>query len=139
MITTTAQRLGISPRGLAAIFSFETGGTFNPAKWGGTGGRHLGLIQFGPAEQREFGIYDGMTVAEQMPAVEAFLRQRFARRRVSLEGADLAKIYSVINTGHLINGEPDWNASDGRGHTLRGHVDEIQRRHLPGVSRYFPL
>ena len=39
--------------------SYETGGKLDPNQWGGAGGRYLGLIQFGPEEQRKCGVEPG--------------------------------------------------------------------------------
>lgn len=125
-ISQTAQNLGIEPRVLAAAISYETGGTFDPNKRGGKGNNYLGLIQFGPEERNKYGVKPGMTVEEQMPAVEAYLRDRGVK-----PGMGVAEVYSIINAGSLgSNGQPRWNASDGNG-TVRDHVGRIERDHIP--------
>lgn len=128
-ISTTAQRLGIEPRDLAAVMSYETGGTFNPDKWGGKNNNYLGLIQFGPAERKKYGVAPGMTFDDQMIAVESFLKDRGLK-----PGMGLPHIYSIINAGSLKNGEPRWNASDGNG-TVRTHIDRIAAQHYSTADR----
>ena len=56
--------------------SYETGGELDPNQWGGAGGRYLGLMQFGPEEQRKYGVKLGMDVGDQVTAAENFLRDR---------------------------------------------------------------
>jgi hypothetical protein len=59
-VRASAARLGISPVDLLTAMSYETGGKLDPNQWGGAGGRYLGLIQFGPEEQRKYGVKPGM-------------------------------------------------------------------------------
>ncbi|MGY4159042.1 hypothetical protein ACVINW_004884 [Bradyrhizobium sp. USDA 4461] len=93
-ITNASRNLGIDPHDLATAISYETGGTFNHNLWGGSGGKYLGLIQFGPEEQTKYGVKEGQSITEQMRAVEKFLRDRGLT-----PGSGLLDIYSTINTG----------------------------------------
>lgn len=104
-IARGAQELGIDPVDLATAISYETGGTFDPDQWGPTTkwGRHRGLIQFGEPQRAQYGVRPGMTVAEQMPAVVAYLRDAGVR-----PGMGMLDVYSAINAG----GVGRYNASD---------------------------
>lgn len=93
-IAGSAQRLGIDPVDLGTVISYETGGRFSPSIRGGTGNRHIGLIQFGPNEQRRYGASQGQSVPEQMAAVERYLVDRKLK-----PGMGIMDIYSTINAG----------------------------------------
>jgi hypothetical protein len=93
-IRTTAGNLGIDPVDLATAISYETGGRLDPGLYGGAGGKYLGLIQFGPAEQKQYGVHAGQSAVEQMGAVENFLRDRGVK-----PGMGLLDVYSTINAG----------------------------------------
>lgn len=123
-ITQSANRLGIAPADLRAIISYETGGTFDPNIKGGKGNKHVGLIQFGPEEQKKYGVKPGQTVAEQMQAVERYLIDRGAQK-----GDDLLTLYKIVNGGNRNVSE---NASDGNG-TIAQHVEKIRREHGGGA------
>lgn len=123
-ITQSANRLGIAPADLRAIISYETGGTFDPNIKGGKGNKHIGLIQFGPEEQKKYGVKPGQTVAEQMQAVERYLIDRGAQK-----GDDLLTLYKIVNGGNRNVSE---NASDGNG-TIAQHVEKIRREHGGGA------
>ena len=45
-LIASAGRLGLTPVEWGGLMSYESG--LNPTRWGGAGGRHVGLIQFGP-------------------------------------------------------------------------------------------
>lgn len=95
-INEAAQELGIDAVDLATIISYETGGTFDPDKAGPTTkwGQHRGLIQFGEPQRQKYGVRDGMTVREQMPAVVAYLRDAGVR-----PGMGIMDVYSAVNAG----------------------------------------
>jgi hypothetical protein len=95
-VIAAAQNLGINPVDLASVMSFETGGSLSPSKRGGAGNKYLGLIQFGPSEQRTYGVHGGQSFEEQMIAVERFLRDRGVR-----PGMGRADIYSAILAGNV--------------------------------------
>lgn len=90
----TASRIGADPLDLATAISYETGGTFSPSIWGGSGGRHLGLIQFGPAERERYGANEGQSATEQLQAVASYLQDRGFK-----PGMGMADLYSTINAG----------------------------------------
>lgn len=127
----TASRLGVSPKDLLTAVAYETIGTFNPNITGGLGGRYVGLIQFGPTEQRVFGYRPGMSFADEMRGpVYSYLSARGVK-----PGMGLGHIYSVILTGGLSkNGQPRWNARDING-SVRTHVANMQQAYGRVVNR----
>jgi hypothetical protein len=64
-VRASAARLGISPVDLLTAICYETNGRLDPDMWGGAGKRYLGLIQFGPNEQRHMACSPGMDVSDQ--------------------------------------------------------------------------
>jgi len=126
-VVQAATNLGVAPRDLAAAISYETGGTFDPNKVGGKGNNYVGLIQFGPEERQKYGIRPGMTVEQQMPAVEAFLRDRGVK-----PGMGISEIYRTINGG---NPNANLNASDGNG-TIAQHIQRIQAGHYGAADKF---
>lgn len=123
----TAQRLGVSAQDLAAVIHYETAGTMSPSIIGGKGNKYLGLIQFGPAEQKKYGAHGKQTFDEQLQAVEAYLKDRGLP-----QGADLATIYRTVNGG---NPRAGLNLSDGNG-TIAQHIAKIQAEHFPKVADF---
>lgn len=93
-IRRTATNLGINPSDLATAISYETGGKFDQNLYGGAGGKHLGLIQFGPEEQAKYGVKQGMPLDAHFGAVENFLRDRGVK-----PGMGMLDLYSTINAG----------------------------------------
>lgn len=133
-LVAAAQKLGISPIDLAAIVGYETGGTFSPRKFGGAGGRHMGLIQFGPNERQRYGARPDQSFAEQLlgPTV-LYLEDRFKGVGMTTQGATLSDLYRAINGG---NPKAPLGASDGNG-TIASHIARIQREWVPRVTRRF--
>lgn len=114
-----ARRFGIDPTEVAAVMSYETGGTFSPTIMGGKGGQYMGLIQFGPAERKKYGIDKSSEPEAWTKAVGDFLQDRGFKR-----GMGMLDLYSTINAG-----QPGrYSASDGNG-TVRTHVAEILGAH----------
>ncbi|WP_246753376.1 hypothetical protein [Methylorubrum sp. DB1722] len=91
-LIASAGRLGLTPVEWGGLMSYESG--LNPARWGGSGGRHVGLIQFGPSEQKQFGVTGQESFQEQLPKAEAFLRARGYE-----PGMGLLQAYSTVNAG----------------------------------------
>ncbi len=102
-----AAKIGIKPEELAALISFETGGTFNPDKVGGEGNRYRGLIQFGPPERRQFGVYPGQSFEDQMNSVVAYFKARGFK-----PGMGLLRAYATVLTGNA-NGNVHARDSNG--------------------------
>ncbi len=126
-LTQAATDLGVSPVDLATIISYETGGKFDPSIRGGKNNKHIGLIQFGEAEQAEYGAAQGQTFAQQLPAVVKYLKARGAR-----PGDDITTLYKIINGG---NRDANINASDGNG-TIGGHVERMVREHGANAAAF---
>lgn len=125
-INKSAGELGVNPRDLASAISYETGGTFNPNKWGGKNNNYMGLIQFGPNERAKYGVTEGMSASDQMESVTKYLRDRGVRK-----GMGLAEIYRAINGGNV---KASLNASDGNG-TIAEHIEKIKKQHGGAYDR----
>ncbi len=131
-----ADGLGISPLSLAGVMHYETGGFRRGVNVrGGKGGNYEGVIQFGPAERKQYGYVSGMTMAEQLRGpVRNYLIDRGLK-----PGMGTAELYSIINAGSLDrNGQPRWNASDGNGN-VRSHAEKITREHEPAAAAMFDI
>lgn len=123
-----AARNGWDPADLAAIFSFETGGTLNPAEPGvGAAAGRIGLIQGGPNERAAYGLGSGNWDRE-MIAVEKYLRDRGAKPGMGLED-----LYATVNGGNPGAGyTPDGNGTVARSsETLR----RLQEHKAQAVQR----
>lgn len=114
-----AKRFGLDPTDVAAVMSYETGGTFSPTIMGGAGGNYMGLIQFGPAERKKYGIDKSSTPEKWTQAVGDYLEDRGFKR-----GMGMLDLYSTINAGT----PGRYEASDGNG-TVRSHVQQILGAH----------
>jgi hypothetical protein len=110
-----AARIGTTPEDLATVIGYETEGTFSPSKWGGAGGRYMGLIQFGPPERAQYGANENQTFAEQLGAVERYLKGRGFK-----PGMGINDLYSTI-----LAGRPGLNRADSGG-TVNQHVARMQ-------------
>jgi hypothetical protein len=94
-LINAANKLGLKPQELAAIISFETGGTFNPNIVGGAGNRYRGLIQFGPPEQKQFGVKPGQSFESQLDSVVNYFLARGFKA-----GMGQLKAYATVLTGN---------------------------------------
>lgn len=124
-LIASAGRMGLDPVQWGGLMSYESG--LDPSRWGGSGGRHVGLIQFGPTEQRQFGVTGDETFQEQLPKVEAFMLSRGYR-----PGMGLMQAYSTVNAGspgHL-------DASDAGNGGMPGTVaDKVNTQFGPHFQR----
>ncbi len=120
-----AQSVGVDPRVLGAIISFESAGTFNPDIKGGDGGNYRGLIQFGIPERAAHGVRPGMTFEEQVKGpVVSFLKERGVKPG---DGAD--RIYAAILTG---SAGGNLNSSDSNGTSVASALSKF----APGGDHY---
>ncbi|MBX3528082.1 MAG: hypothetical protein KF904_17920 [Rhodoblastus sp.] len=126
ILRKAADELGTSPKDLATVISYETGGTFRTNIWGGKGGRYMGLIQFGPSERAKYGAHERQTFGEQMGAVVRYLKDRGFK-----PGMSLMDLYSTINAGR----PGRYGASDGNG-TVRSHTARMIREHSGNANRF---
>lgn len=122
-IIASSGRLGINPLDLGTAISYETGGKNSPSVYGGAGGKYLGLIQFSPENQKKYGVTPDQTAAEQMQAVESYLRDRGVKPSMGLPD-----IYSTINAGS----PGRYNASDaGNGGAPGTVMDKVTQQMAP--------
>lgn len=128
-----AQEFGLDPVDVAAVMSYETGGTFNPKIMGGKGGQYMGLIQFGPNERRDYGINENSSPEQWSKAVRSFLKDRGFKK-----GMSTLDLYSTINAGS----PGHYNASDskdpktGKKNTVTTHHDKIMAEHRGKGERW---
>lgn len=112
-----ANEFGLNPTELAAVMSFESG--LDPNRQNASG--HLGLIQFGKAEQAQYGITKGSTPEQWTKAISQFFKDRGLQK-----GASIEDVYSTILTGSPGN----YDRADSNGTTVRNAVPRIIRDHL---------
>lgn len=91
--------LQVHPDSLMAIMDFETGGSFRPDQWGGSGGHYVGLIQFGAAAAEELGTtradLAAMTGTEQLTYVKRYFKMW--RQRLGIDRfAGIADLYLIV-------------------------------------------
>lgn len=98
-IVSTARALGMSPLDLATIMSYETAGTFDPAKAGPTTqwGQHRGLIQFGQPQAQQYGVNWQDPIGSQLGPDGAVAK--YFRAHGWQPGMGLMDAYSVVNAG----------------------------------------
>jgi hypothetical protein len=124
-IKREADRLGIDPVDLATAISYETKGTFDPAVKGPTTkwGRHIGLIQMGEPQRKQYGYDPEGSLDSQMTAVGNYLADRGVK-----PGMRLLDVYSAINAG-----APGlYNRSDTKAGGAPGTVFEKVRDQMAG-------
>ena len=105
-----ATRNGWDPADIAAIISFETGGTLDPGQpgYGAARGR-VGLIQAGPNERAQYGLGTGNWDKE-MQGIENYLKGRGAQPGMGIED-----LYATVNGGNPGAGyTPDGNGTVAR-------------------------
>lgn len=124
--TDVANKFGLTPTEVAAVMSYETGGTFSPTVMGGKNGQYMGLIQFGPSERKKYGIDKNSSPEQWSKAVSDFLSDRGFKR-----GMGVKDLYSTINAG----APGRYGASDGNG-TVSSHVDTILREHMGNADKW---
>ena len=121
-IKATADRLGVDVYSLGGLFEMES--SHNPNIWGGAGGKYKGLIQFGPGARSEVGLPDkDMTIAEQLPYVEEYFKQRgFTPGKHGV--TELYRTVLVGNPGQ--SGTDSWGTNS----------DSAAKRMMPGGDLY---
>jgi len=126
-----ANEFGLNPKDLAAVMSFETGGTFDPNIEGTdkkTGKKYLGLIQFGPDERKTYGIGKNATPEQWTKAISQFFRDRKLPK-----GAGMEDIYSTILTGS----PGDYKTKDSNNTNVTNAVPRMRNEHMGNVERWF--
>lgn len=128
-IIETAAALGMSPVDLATIISYETAGTFDPAKAGPTTqwGQHRGLIQFGEPQAKQYGVDWQDPLGSQLGPDGAVAR--YYRANGWQPGMGMLDAYSIVNAG----APGRYNASDanngGAPGTVRDKVEQQMGAH----------
>jgi len=122
----TAARVGTTAENLATVIGYETEGSFSPSKWGGLGGRYMGLIQFGPNERAQYGANASQSFKEQLGAVERYLKGRGFKA-----GMGLMDLYSTV----LAGSPGHYNAHDING-SIRSHVARMVNQWSARVGQY---
>ena len=123
-IIETARALGMDPVELATIISYESG--FNPEVWGGKGGQHYGLIQFGPTERQQYGVAVG-DPASQLGANGAIARYFWDRGWKP--GMSFMDAYSIVNAGSPGRFNASDTAAGGQPGTVRDKVENQMSGH----------
>lgn len=95
------EKYGYNPKDLVGLVGYETGGTYNPwqqgpdtSKRAGSPNQHIGLIQWGANERKQYGITKDMSPYDQMLAAGQFLKDRGLK-----PGMGFAQMYSTVNAG----------------------------------------
>lgn len=120
-ILSAARELGINPLDLATVYSYETGGTFNPTIAGPVTkyGRHRGLLQWGEPQAQQY-LNGDFSVPSQIRGTVAYLRNAGVK-----PGMGLLDIYSAVNAGTVGR----YNASDAAAGGAPGTVrDKVQNQ-----------
>jgi TP901 family phage tail tape measure protein len=131
-IVETANALGISPRDLATVISYETAGSFDPLKNGPTTqwGQHKGLIQFGEPQAEQYGVDFSSSQAaldSQLGANGAIVK--YLKDNGFEEGMGILDLYSTINAG----APGRYSASDANNGGTAGNVgDKVGRLEAEG-------
>lgn len=123
-----AARNGWDAADLAAVFSFETGGTLNPGEPGrGAAAGRIGLIQAGAQERADYGLGSGDWNRE-IIGVERYLKARGFKA-----GMSLADLYATVNGGNPSAG----NTPDGNGVVARSASTQraLQRHRQQALTR----
>jgi hypothetical protein len=131
----SADALGMPATELAAIISYETGGTFSPTKRGPTTkwGQHQGLIQFGKPQAKRYGADFSSAEA----ALESQLGPdgavvKYFRASGWKPGMSLMNAYSIVNAG----GPNRFNASDTAAGGAPGTVrDKVQNQFAGHIAK----
>lgn len=134
-LVAAAQKLGVSPLDLATIIGFETGGSYSPSQWGGSGNKYMGLIQFGPNERRAYGAYQGQSFEEQVTGpVVRYFQDRFKKVGMSTQGADLLTLYRTVLGG---NPKASLTGRDGFGTSPMSGVARMGPHRSEALRRFF--
>lgn len=143
-IFEAAQELGVSPLDLATIISYETAGTFDPAKRGPTTqwGQHKGLIQFGVPQAQRFGVDWANPINSQLGADGAVVK--YMKNAGVKPGHGLLDLYSAVNAGYVGRYSRTDENNGGAPGTVRDKVNRMAgeghvanaRRLLAHTTRY---
>lgn len=136
-IQETAEALGIDPRVLATVISYETAGTFNPTQPGPTTqwGQHRGLIQWGEPQARQYGVDWNDPMGSQLGADGAIVR--YMQQAGVEPGMGLLDVYSAVNAGQVgLYNRSDANNGGAAG-TVRDKVEQQMGGHMAKAEALF--
>lgn len=143
-IARVARNIGVNPNDLAAVISFETGGTFSPSAKNRKS-TATGLIQFmegsGGTKGKYYGMsrekFSSLSFDEQMNYVEKYFKDRSKNFRAGNEAKNtVADVYTAV-TGYGYRDVPKYNKkgqridayhlnrvwdSDGNGYISKGEM-----------------
>ena len=127
-IKETAAALEMDPHDLATMISYETAGTFDPAKKGPTTqwGQHRGLIQFGEPQAEQYGVNWEDPLGSQLGSNGAIVK--YFKENGWKPGMGLMDAYSIINAG----GPGRYNASDANNGGAPGTVADKVNNQMAG-------
>jgi lambda family phage tail tape measure protein len=132
-LVASASKLGVSPLDLAQIILFESGG--DPSRWGGAGGKYLGLIQMGPSERKQYGANQNQSFEEQVQGpVVRYFQDRFKGVGMSTQGASLIDLYRTVLGG---NPKANINGADSFGTTPASGVASMAGLKATALKRFF--
>lgn len=141
-IKAMSERLGVNPNDIAAMMSFETGGTFDPAQKNLAGGKARGLIQFTPATAKDLGTtteaLETMTFDEQIVYVEKYLKKHGIGKNG--KNTSLADIYDAVLGSGYKKGSKEYAANpvdtNGNGIIEKGEAVK-NKKFTPHIKPYF--
>lgn len=127
-IRATAARIGANPVDLATVMSYETAGTFDPAKSGPRTqwGQHRGLIQWGEPQAQKYGVDFNGPVSAQVDAAGRYLQDAGFK-----PGMSRLDMYSAINAGRVGRN----NASDANNGGAPGTVFDKVNSQMSGHEK----
>lgn len=127
-ILATANAIGANPLDLATIISYETAGTFDPAKRGPTTqwGQHKGLIQFGEPQAQQYGVNWDDPIGSQLGPDGAVAK--YFKASGYQPGMGLLDMYSTVNAG----APGRYNASDANNGGAPGTVADKVNGQMSG-------
>lgn len=128
LLHESASALEMSPEDLGTIISYETSGTFDPAKAGPTTqwGQHRGLIQFGEPQAKQYGVDWENPIQSQLGKDGAVVR--YFRENGWKPGMGIEDAYSIVNAG----APGRYSASDANNGGAAGTVlDKVRTQFAP--------
>lgn len=128
-----AQSLGVDPVDVATFINYETGGNLASGdyrsgldRWGGSGGKYLGWIQFSPENQQKYGVRPGMNAMEMAQAVVSYLKDSGIQPGDSIE-----MMYQAVQSPALLRQARAEGRNIGRdtNASISTHIQRMQREH----------
>lgn len=143
LLNETAAALKVHPAELAALISYETGGTMDPLKAGPTTkwGQHRGLIQFGEPQAADYGVDFSSPEAAwrtQLGADGAIVKYALAHGFQPGQHNGL-QLYSTINAGSPDRINASDEAAGGAPGTVADKYTTQMREHRLNASAEFGM